>query len=423
MKRKDKIVVTGTGIVCGAGAGVDEIWSVLESGTTAVSEFTSWDSSKWPVKLGCTVKLSDRDLVSERKLHKSISRTDMFGIFVGERAIGQSGLIAHRETLSQAEQNRFNDRSGLIVGSGGGNFRSNYDYFPLMTAVNRDLPGFGKQLNGSVSPMWLLQNLPNNVLCHVGIRAQFKGTNACITNQIAGGIMSIAEAAEAIWYDEADRAVAIAHDTVFEPESVYYYHKMGLISAGSPRPFDKSRDGTLIGEGAGALVLEKASAAEARGATILGEILGHGCVTEATGITAIADDGEGVERAVRAALANAGVAKDEIGMICAHGNGTRASDLTESMALRRVFGSKIPPVTSMKWAYGHLIGSAGMVDVVMTLESLRRGIVPGIGSLEQIDPQLGDFPVSKEHREPLHQTALVVSRGFGGMNIALVVRV
>lgn len=423
IERNDRIVVTGSGIVCGAGASVESVWSVLESGESAISGITGWDSSNWPVKLGCPVAESNRDLVPERKLHKSISRTDMFGIYAGEKAIAQSGLIDYRDNLPEQERASFNDRSGIIVGSGGGDLGSNYDFLPLMSKSGGDLPQFGALLNSTVTPMWLLRNLPNNVLCHIGIRAQFKGTNACITNQIAGGLMSVAEAAESIWYGEADRCVAIGHDTILEPETVFYYNELGLMSRGLPRPFDASRDGIVLGEGSGAVTLEKAHDAEARGATVLGEILGHGSVTEATGITEIADSGDGVARAVRIALENAGVGPSEIGMICAHGNGTPASDSSEAKGIRRVFGDNAPPVTSMKWAYGHLIGAAGITDLVMTLEALRRKLVPGIGTLDQIDPVIGDFPVSKDNRATTSDLGLVVSRGFGGMNVALVVRV
>lgn len=423
IERNDRIVVTGSGIVCGAGASVETVWSVLESGESAISEITGWDPSNWPVKLGCPVAESNRDLVPERKLHKSISRTDMFGIYAGERAIEQSGLIEYRDTLPEDKKPAFNDRSGIIVGSGGGDLRSNYDFLPLMTESGGDLRQFGAQLNSKVTPMWLLRNLPNNVLCHVGIRAQFKGTNACITNQIAGGLMSVAEAAESIWYGEADRCVAIGHDTILEPETVFYYDKLGLMSRGLPRPFDVSRDGIVLGEGSGAVTLEKAGDAETRGATVLGEILGHGAVTEATGVTEIADTGDGVARAVRLSLENAGVGPSEIGMICAHGNGTPASDSSEAKGLREVFGEDMPPVTSMKWAYGHIIGAAGIADLVMTLESLRRKVVPGIGTLDQIDPVIGDFPVSGDTRPTTSDLGLVVSRGFGGMNVALVVGV
>jgi 3-oxoacyl-[acyl-carrier-protein] synthase-1 len=281
---------------------------------------------------------------------------------------------------------------------------------------------FGKELGNQVTPMWLLKNLPNNVLCHVGIRGQYKGTNACITNQCSSGILAVAEAACAIANGEADRIAAVGHDSPFEPEMVYYYHKLGLMSAAAPRPFDVSRDGTVFGEGASALVLERANEANARGATILGEFLGFGCCNEATGIIDLADDGNGVSRAIEAALADAAISKDEVGLICAHGNGNQASDRTEAIGITRVFGDMVPPVTALKWCYGHLIAASGITDIVMTLEVLKRGLIPGIATLTSVDPTVGAFPVSRENRTISGKIALVICRGFGGMNVVVAVR-
>ncbi|MDF1825421.1 MAG: beta-ketoacyl-[acyl-carrier-protein] synthase family protein [Verrucomicrobiales bacterium] len=419
----EKIVFTGSGIVCGAGAQVNDIWDVLESGETAVGPYSQWDGENWPVKVAAEVKENNRTLVPDRKLHKTISRTDMFGIYAAEQAIENSGVLAHRDGLDEAEQDGYNDRTGLVVGSGGGNYTSNYDYLPLITEAKGELHEFGKELSNQVTPMWLLKNLPNNVLCHVGIRGQLKGTNACITNQCASGIMAVAESASAIWNGEADRIVAAGHDAPFEPEMVYYYHKLGLMSGEAPKPFDKERSGTVFGEGAAAVVLEREEEAKARGAEILGEFLGFGCCTEATGILDLSPDGNGVQRAIEQALDDAELSPSDIGMICAHGNGTPASDLTESIGIREVFGEGIPPVTGFKWAYGHLIGASGIADLVMTLEALKREVLPGIGTLNEVDPDMGDFPVARTAVKPTSRNALVICRGFGGMNVVVVVRV
>lgn len=419
----EKIVFTGSGIVCGAGAEVAEVWSVLESGETAVRPYTQWDGEKWPVKVAAEVKQTNRELVSDRKLHKTISRTDMFGIYAAEKAMEHARILEYRDSLAATEQDGFNDRTGLIVGSGGGNYTSNYDYLPLMTEAKGSLHGFGKELSNQVTPMWLLQNLPNNVLCHVGIRGQLKGTNACITNQCASGIMAVAESASAIWNGEADRVVAAGHDSPFEPEMVYYYHKLGLMSPEAPRPFDRDRSGTVFGEGAAALVLEKEAEAKARGAEILGEFLGFGCCTEADGILDLSPDGDGVSRAIAGALDDAGLSPSDIDMICAHGNGTPASDLTESIGIRGIFGESIPPVTGFKWAYGHLIAASGIADLVMTLEALKRETLPGIATLREVDAAMGAFPATRESRTLTGRNALVICRGFGGMNVVVAVRV
>jgi 3-oxoacyl-(acyl-carrier-protein) synthase len=421
-KANPSIVFTGSGLVCGAGSSVAEVWARLISGETSVTAHERWDTANWGTKVAAEVTLTPRDLVSDRKLHKSIARTDMMGIYASEQALENSGVLAQREGLGEAEVNAFNDRTGFIVGSGGGTYTSNYDYLGLMHETACDLPAFGRELANYVTPMWLLQNLPNNVLCHVGIRQQLKGTNACITNQCAGSVLAVAEAALAVATGEADRALATGHDTPFEPEMVLYYHKLGLLSDATPRPFDQSRSGTIFGEGAGAVMIEHREDAAARGANILGEFLGFACVSEATGILDLDADGEGVSRAITEALAQAGIGAADVGMICAHGNGTPASDLTEALGIKRVFGGSIPPVTGFKWAYGHLIGAAGIVDLVMTLEALRQGIVPGIPTLGELDHRIAPFPVSATPTAPRSNIALLICRAFGGLNVVLVVK-
>ncbi|NNC86926.1 MAG: 3-oxoacyl-ACP synthase [Akkermansiaceae bacterium] len=422
MAKQPEIVITGAGAVCGAGATVEGIWQKVREGQTALRPIEQWDPANWPVKLAAEVAENNRTLVPDRKLHKSISRTDMFGLYAADHAVEESGLLEHRAGLPDGEVAAFNDRSGIIAGSGGGTFASNYDYLPLIAEVEGKLPEFGRELSNMVTPMWLLKNLPNNVLCHVGIKHQFKGTNACITNQCAGGSLAISESAEMIRAGEADRMVAIGHDTSLEPESVYYYHRCGLMSEDGLRPFDKDRSGTLFGEGAAAVVLETRQGAEARGAKVIGEYLGSGCVSEASGILDLREDGDGVARAVDLALADAGITAGEVGMICAHGNGTPGSDATEALGIRKVFGEAIPPVTGFKWCYGHLIAASGIIDAVVALSALRDGVVPGIASLEAIDPAIAPFPVSADRRDPAGDVALVICRGFGGMNVALVIR-
>jgi 3-oxoacyl-[acyl-carrier-protein] synthase-1 len=351
-----------------------------------------------------------------------ISRTDLFGLYAAGVAIQQSGIVTHRETLEPDTARTFNDRSGVFAGSGGGNYRSNYDFFPALAAADGDLKKFGGEFSESVNPMWLLRNLPNNVLCHVGIRHGFKGTNACITNQCVGGVLALAEAAAAIRADEADRAVAVGHDTPFEPETFFHFHTLGLLAKDAVRPFDRDRSGTVFGEGAAAVVLERVEDAQARQAPVLGEFLGSGCVTEGFGVLEVRPDGDGLSRAIQLALDDAGISSSSVGMIAAHGNGTPASDASEARAITRVFGPSLPPVSSFKWAYGHLIAASGMIDLVLTLRALREGVLPGIATLQSPDPELLPFPVSAGPQPLRSDIALVLCRGFGAMNVALLVR-
>jgi 3-oxoacyl-[acyl-carrier-protein] synthase-1 len=423
MNSPRKIIITGLGAVCGAGLKIEAIWDAIVNGRSAIKEISSWDASHWPVRVAAEVTgVDNRTLVEDRKLHKMISKTDLFGLYAANSAVRQSGLLTHRETLDASALAHFNDRSGVFTGSGGGNYGCNYDFFPAMTAAGGDLKKFGGQFNESVNPMWLLKNLPNNVLCHVGIHYNFKGTNACITNQCVGGVLAVAEAAAAIRAGEADRAIAIGHDAPFEPETLFHYQRLGLLSPETIRPFDRERSGTVFGEGAASVMLETAADAQARQAANLGEFLGSGCATEATGVLDIRPDGDGLSRAIRLALADAGISPEAVGMIVAHGNGTRASDASEALAIRRVFGEDPPPVTGFKWAYGHLIAASGILDLVLTLTALRHRVIPGIPTLNTVDPNFAPFPVSAAPQNPRSDIALVVCRGFGGMNVALLVR-
>ena len=422
MSDQPRIVFTGSGAVCGAGRTVEEIWGAVLDGRSAIAPIKQWDASYWPVRVASEVQVDNRTLVPDRKLHKSISRTDLLGLYAADLAVQQSGLLAHRETMDPLAAAQFSDRSGIISGSGGGTYGSSYEYLPLYTAANCEMPGFGRELGNFVNPMWLLKNLPNNVLCHAGIRYNFKGTNTCITNQCVSGVMAVAESAASILTGEADRMTAVGHDAPFEPESLLYYHSLGLLSDAAPRPFDRDRRGTVLGEGAGAVVLETLADAKARGATVLGEFLGFGCVTEGSGILDVRPDGDGVARAIGLALANAGVSPGEVGMIVAHGNGTRASDASEALGILRVFCGVTPPVTAFKWAFGHAIAASGILDLVVALEALRARVVPGIPTLRALDPDLAPLPVSAQARELRGDVALLICRGFSGMNVVLVVR-
>jgi len=384
---------------------------------------TQWNTGHCPVRHAAeVVGVKPQTLVEDRKLHKFLSRTDMFGLYAAQAAIKQSGLLGYREQLDPETVTRFNDQTGVYVGSGGGNYCCNYDFFPLMSTTEGSLQNFGRELSSSVNPMWLLTHLPNNVLCYIGIQNGFKGTNGCVTNQCVGGVQALVEAAAAIRAGEAQRVVGAGHDAPIEPETILHYHRLGLLSEDVLRPFDAGRSGTVFGEGAGAVVLESLPAAQNRQATILGEFLGSGCTSEGTGILAVRPDGDGLRRAMEQALADAGVTRDQVGLVVAHGNGTRASDASEALAIRRLFGDRPPPVTAFKWAFGHLIAASGILDVVMSLVALRARVAPGIASLHTLDPEIAPLPVSTAPQPLTKEIALVLCRGFGGMNTAVVVR-
>ncbi|HEY4138061.1 MAG TPA: beta-ketoacyl synthase N-terminal-like domain-containing protein, partial [Casimicrobiaceae bacterium] len=228
---KPRIFITGSGAVCGSGNSPSAIFDALCEGRSSIAPIRQWDTTDWPVKVAAEIAdFNPRALVEDRKLHKFIRRTDMLGLFAGGQAIDAAGFIDYRESLAQDAAATYSDRSGLYVGSGGGAYNAQYEFFPLMTEADGNLARFGEELSNVVNPMWLLRTLPNNVLCHVGIKYNLKGPNACITNHSCGGTLAVIEAAEALRTGEADRAVAIGHDTLIEPQMVLYYHGCGLLA-------------------------------------------------------------------------------------------------------------------------------------------------------------------------------------------------
>lgn len=423
MASNERIVVTGSGAICAAGEDPAAIWETICAGRSALGPVKQWDTTGWPRRIAGEIPdLNPRSLIPDRKIHKLIRRSDLFGLYATGGAIDQAGLIAHRDTLDEPAADRFSDGTGVYVGSGGGTFSSQYDFFPLFDAAQGSAETFGAELSSQVNPMWLLRTLPNNVLCHVGIRYGLKGPNACITNHSVSGMLAIIEAAEALRNGEAERAIAIAHDAPIEPQMMLYYHNVGLIAEETIRPFDAGRDGSLFGEGGAALVLETERSATGRGARIMGEVLGSGVGTEAMGPLALREDGQGLARAMTLALEDAGLRPADVGMIVAHANGTPQSDTSEAAAIQSTFGGDIPPITGFKWSFGHLIAASGAIETVLALLALGAGRVPGIATLDTLDAKFADLPVSKEDCPPRSDVAMVVSRGFGGINAAVVIR-
>jgi len=418
-----RVVVAGSGAICAAGASPEEIWEAVWTGRSAIRPIRQWDASRWPTSLAGEIpELEPRALVEDRKVRKLLQRKDLLGLYAGGRAIDDAGLVAYRGTLAPEDAAAFNDRTGVYVGAGSDGYQNQYEFFPLFTAANGDLGTFGRELVATVDPMWLFRSMPNNVLCHIGIRYGLKGPNACVVNHSVSGSLAIAEAAAALRAGEADRALAIGHDAPIEPEMVLYYHQLGLLSADGLWPFDARRSGSLLGEGAAALVLETETAAAARHVRVFGEFLGSGCATEAEGLLAVRPDGDGLVRAMALALDDAGIRPAEVGVIVAHGSGTPQSDASEAAAILRVFGTTAPPVTAFKWAFGDSLAASGILDAVMALVALRRGVVPGVATLRELDPDLRNLPVSAGPQAPRSDVALVLNRGFGGSNTALLLR-
>jgi len=417
-----KVVVTGMGAICAAGIYPEQIFNSLLNGNVSITEHRSWDGGSWPCRLAGVVAFKPKDLIDDRKLLKLIKKTDVLGIYVAEKALFSAGIREYRDTLDSDADDCFAERFGIYGGTSGALHSTQYDFLPLIKEANGSTLIIGERLNDFINPMWLLGNLPNNVLCHVGIRNKLKGPNTFITNHSTSGLLSTIEAFESLRIGDTDQALAIGHDAPVDPQSVLHYHIAGLLATASLTPFDTGRSGCILGEGGAALVLETLDGASLRSAVIHAEILGKGCTSEAQGLLPVREDGDGISRAIRLGLEQAGLSTQQIGMIVCHGNGTIKSDLSEGTAIRKVFGNKIPPITCFKWAFGHTLGASGSLDTVLAITALQRGIVPAIATLKTIDKSLEDLPIAMSHMEPVNDTALILARGFGGQNCALIVR-
>ena len=418
-----RVVITGNGAICGAGAFPCSILDALLAGHSALAPITSFNAE--PFRGGLAAEVLDYDggkLLGDRKLLKLVRRSDVFGIYAGTQAIEQAGLTAWREMLVDAEAAEYSDQTGCYVGSGGGSAQVNYDFFPLMAETQNDLSMFGRELSNMVNPMWLLKSLPNGVLCHLSIRHQLKGPNGCITNHATSSLLSLIESAWALREGDAQRVVVVGHEAPIEPQHLLYLDRAGLISKDILRPFDEKHDGFFLGEGAASLVLETEMSAQERGVTVLGEYLGGGNASEGDGLFLVRRDGDGLSRAIEFALVDAQLTPADVGMIVAHGDGTQESDASEAKALLRVFGSEMPPVTGFKWAVGHLFAAAGLFDLAIGLEACRRRVVPGISNLERLADSCAGLNVSKQARTPRSDVVLVLCRGFAGTNAAVLLR-
>ncbi|SRR5579875_77576 len=422
----EPIVITATEAICASGTSVAQIHRELLAGHTAFTPLSQWDSSAWPVPLaGGVPNIDGAGLFDDRRLLKSIQRlrrTDLLGLYAAARAVANSGIPACSAALDESARIQFNERTAVYTGCGGVGYYYQYDFLPALAAADGDLRRFADKLGATVNPTWLLQSLPNNVLCYLGIAFGFKGANTCITNHGTGGAQAIVEAYYALRAGEADRALAAGHDCPIEPEIILNLYRLGLLTTDAIRPFDAASSGLIVGEGAAAMVLETRSAAAARGARVRGEVLGAGFSTEAAGVLSTGASGDGMAAAIELALGEAGVAPAEIALIVAHGNGTAASDRSEAAAIRRVFGRDMPVVTSFKWAFGDTIAAAGAIDAALALECLHAETVPGIATLRQPDPGCAELNLSASPTRLRGNLALVLSRGFGVMNCALVIK-
>jgi 3-oxoacyl-[acyl-carrier-protein] synthase-1 len=414
------VLITGYSAATSVGENIDATWESIKYGRSGIAPITQWDITGWQYPLAAEINYyNPREMVSDRKLLKLLSRHDVVGLYAVDQAIAQSGLATYRDQLSNPT--KYNDRTGLFVASAGIKFNQQYDLLPLFAHAKGDMQQFADKLFEMVHPMWLLRILSNNVIAYAGIKYNFKGPNQNIVNHGVSGVQAIAEAYHAIQSGAVDRAVVVGYEAT-EPQALIYYAGVGLISPTGLRAFDAAHNGTVLAEGAGVLVLETEASAKERNATIYGEILASQTSSETTGVFSISEDGIGLQQAISVTLQKASMKPDEVAFVCAHGNGTVQSDISESKAISHIFGENNIPVTGFKWSLGHTVAAAGIIETALSLIALREKTAPGIANLENLADECQAIQVSNDNQSITKNSALVITRGFSGLNACLLVK-
>ncbi|WP_133128760.1 beta-ketoacyl-[acyl-carrier-protein] synthase family protein [Legionella nagasakiensis] len=423
MSHKKRVFITGLSALTACGHTADDTWAAVLAGKHGLDEIKHWDLSSWTHRLGGELKqFQPAKMLPDRKLMKVISRQDAMGIHAAVQAVEHSCLLPYRDTLDLV--NSFNDETGVYVGSPGNKYYQQYDFLPLAAKTGGDMKEFASQLFSEVHPMWLLRILPNNVLAYTGITYGFKGANHNITNHAVGGMQAIIEAYHAIQSGQIARAVVVAYDIGTEPQALFYYEKLGVISPRHLKPFDYDHDGTLLAEGAAALVLESEESAQARSAICYGEIVAGASASEASGLFSIGAEGTHLASMLNQTLAAQQLSVTDIGLVVAHGNGNKKSDISEAQAIHTLFDNYKVPVTAFKWSMGHTICASGIVDTVLATYALRAKCIPGIANFAK--PALGceQLNISSAERdmEEDKSHALIINRGYASINACLVIK-
>jgi 3-oxoacyl-[acyl-carrier-protein] synthase II len=423
-----RVVVTGVGVVAPNGIGKEAFWSACVAGRSGVGPIRAFDASRHPVRIAAEVP--EYDLApyfpsEHRKSLKIMGRASRFGVTAAVMAARDSGL----------DWDRLNpERVGVVMGTGVVPMEL-AELAPILAqSCNGDgrlqVDRLGQHGLAALFPLWILKYLPNMVAAHISMVLNAQGPNSTITTACAAGTQAVGEAFRLIARGDAEVVLAGGADSRLDPLLLLAYIALGALSRGSrppqqvSRPFDGQRDGFVLGEGGGVLVLEELEHAKKRGAEIYAEVLGLGSSFDAYAVTKPDPEGRGAARAIEWALLEARVDRRDVDYINAHGTSTRLNDLMETVAVKRVFGEGAwgLPMSSIKSMVGHLIGAAGAVEAVALALTLRDGVLPPTINHTTPDPDCDLDYVPNTAREVPVRTAVSTSFGFGGQNAALVMR-
>jgi 3-oxoacyl-[acyl-carrier-protein] synthase II len=406
---KRRVVVTGLGLITACGNSVAETWESLLAGKSGADYIQKFDTEKFDVKFACEVKNFDPLTLIEKREARRMGAFSQYAIFAADEAMKHSGLVID-------ESNAFD--IGTYIGSGIGDF----------WAIEREHEKLLNDGPNRVSPFFIVSAIVNLAAGNVSIRFGAKGPNSATATACAAGAHSIGDSFRIIERGDADAMICGGAESAITPMSVAGFNSMKALSKFNDnpkmasRPFDANRDGFVIGEGAGILILEELEFAKRRGATIHAEIVGYGMTGDAFHQTSPDDTGSGAIRVMTKAIKDAGITPDQIGYINAHGTSTFYNDRGETKAIKAVFGenAKNIPVSSTKSMHGHALGAAGGIEAVISVRALETGMIPPTINYETPDPECDLDYVPNVARK--HQAEYVLSNsfGFGGTNACLV---
>ncbi|MBI3891075.1 MAG: beta-ketoacyl-[acyl-carrier-protein] synthase II [Candidatus Wallbacteria bacterium] len=414
------------GVVTPVGIGVPEFWKSLLEGQSGVDFIKSFDASSFPTRFAAEVKGFDgRNYVDKPKALKLMGKNIQFALAAAKMAVEDSGLALDKEDPTAL---------GVIMGAG----IVNSNLFELSSAIagsmdangRFDLHKFATEGKDHLFPLSLLKHLPNMVAGHISIAYNCQGLSNTITTACASATQAIGEAYRTLARGECEIILSGGADSRIEPLGLTGYSLLGALSKrnddprGASRPFDKDRDGFIIGEGAGVVVLENLEHARKRGARILGEVLGYGAAADGYRVTDLHPDGRGSVRSIKLALADAGLTPQDVDLISAHGTSTVQNDRVETVALKQVFGADAYriPVSATTSMLGHLGAASGAVQFVATVQALRENVIPPTINYQTPDPECDLDYVPNECRRADISVGLSNSFGFGGQNAAILVR-
>jgi len=403
-----RVVVTGMGIISPLGIGIEENWSAITNGRSGIGPITRFDTESFPVRFAGEVAGFDAEKYMEHKEVKKMDRFIHFAVAASDDALKDSGFEI---TEKNAE------RVGVQVGVGLGG----------LPAIEKFHNIYKERGVRKISPFFIPMVIANLASGQVSIHSGAKGPNTCVVTACATGTHSIGDAARLIQYGDADVMIAGGTESVITPLCIGGFHAAKALSTrnedpkSASRPFDRDRDGFVIGEGCGVVVLEEYEAAKKRGAKMYGEVAGYALNGDAHHITSTAPNGEGAARCMNLALKNASINNSDIQYINAHGTSTGA-DSAESQAIKSTFGNHAYnlAVSSTKSMTGHLLGAAGGIEAIYTLLAIKRGVLPPTINYNTPDPECDLDYIPNQAREVKVSTAISNSFGFGGTNAVLV---